>query len=112
MALLILPATSTLEEKIHALSHYGDILDNLADSSNNNHPMTQIIVSTLLSSVGTITRNIPDDQITRVVYQAFHKFYNSLTRVMIKFSSNPASTSSQFQPLLDEISKRIGTAPR
>ena len=111
MALLILPATSTLEEKIHALSHYGDILDNLAESPFNN-PMTQIIVSTLLSSVGTITNSISDEQITRVVYQAFHKFYNSLTRVMVKFSPNPASTTSQFQPLLDEISKRIGTAPR
>ena len=111
MALLILPPTSTLEEKIQALSHYGDILDNLAESQFDN-PMTQIIVSTLLSSVGSITRSIPDEHITRLVYQAFHKFYFSLTRVMVKFSSNPASTTNQFQPLLDEISRRIGTAPR
>ena len=112
MAFFILPATSTLREKIHALSHYGDILDNIADSSNHDPLMTHIIVSTLLSQVGTITNNIPDRQITRAVYQAFHKFYNSLTRVMTKFSSNPASTLSQFQPLLDEISRRIGSAPR
>ena len=112
MALLILPPTTTLEEKIFALSYYGDLLDTLAEDSNTDRPRSQIIASILLNSAGNITRDIPDDQMTRSVYQAFHKFYNSLTRVMVKFSSNPVSQANQFQPLLDEISRRIGTAPR
>ena len=112
MALLILPPTTTLEEKIFALSYYGDLLDTVADPSNTNRPRSQLIASILLTSAGNITNDIPDDQLTRVVYQAFHKFYNSLTRVMVKFSSDPVSQANQFQPLLDEISRRIGTAPR
>ena len=111
MALLILPPCSTLEDKINALSHYGDILDNLAEGQVDN-PMTQIIISTLLSSVGSITASIPDEHINRLVFQAFQKFYFSLTRLIVKFSSNPASTINQFQTLIDEISRRIGAAPR
>ena len=112
MALLILPPTTTLEEKIFALSHYGDVLDTLAEDSNTDRPRSQIIATILLDSAAHITRDIPNDQMTRVVYQAFHKFYNSLTRVLVKFSSYPVNHSNQFQPLLDEISRRIGTAPR
>ena len=111
MALIILPVCTTLEDKIGALSRYGDILDNLAEGQVDT-PMTQIIITTLLSSVGTITASIPDDHINRLVFQAFHKFYFSLTRLIAKLSSNPANTLVQFQPLLDEISRRIGTAPR
>ena len=109
MALIILPVCITLDDKIGALSCYGDILDNYAEGQVDT-PMTQIIITTLLSSAGTITASISDEHINRLVFQAFHKFYFSLTRLLAKASSNPANTLAQFQPLLDEISRRIGSS--
>ena len=112
MAFLFLAPTGTLEEKIIALSQYGDILDTLLEDSNTDRARSQIICTILLDSAARFTREIPNDQMNRIVWQAFHKFYNSLTQVLVKFSSDPVIHQSHFQPLLDEISRRIGTAPR
>ena len=109
MALILLPICKTLEDKIRALSQYGDMLDNIAEGQIHS-PITTIIITTLLSSASTITFSIPDDQINQLIFQAFHKFYYSLSHLLAKASSNPVNTLSQFQPLLEEISRRIGSS--
>ena len=104
-------ATSTsinqlIENKIKTLNDLANLLDQYPQCEVP-HDLTSVFLITILGSAKQITTSIPEDYINRPLLIAFHKFYQSLSKVIEQQTSNPSLIRSKLQPLLEEISRRI-----
>ena len=104
-------ATSTsinqlIENKIKTLNDLSNLLDQFPQCEIP-HDLTSVFLITVLGSAKHITNSIPEDYINRPLLIAFHKFYQSLSKVIEQQTSNPSLIRSKLQPLLEEISRRI-----
>ena len=106
MAAIPTSTSQLIENKIKTLNDLANLLDQFPQCGAP-HDLTSIILITVLGSAQHITNSIPEDYINRPLLIAFHKFYNSLSRVIELQSPNPSIVRSKLQPLLEEISKRI-----
>ena len=106
MAATSISINQLIENKIKTLNDLSVLIDQFPQCETP-HDLTSVFLITVLGSAKNITNSIPEDYINRPLLIAFHKFYQSLSKLLERQTSNPSYIRSKLQPLLEEISRRI-----